>query len=92
MTGIPASSETLSFKAQRVWTLLRMANAREGFTRVQDACPEKWFQEPAFKDYLTGRPVTRADLDRYTDEYYDEQGWDMKTGLPTPERLQELGL
>ena len=92
VTGIPASSETLAFKAQRVWTLLRMANAREGFTRVQDACPEKWFQEPAFKDYLTGRPVTRADLDRYTDEYYDEQGWDKKTGLPTPERLQELGL
>jgi len=26
------------------------------------------------------------------DDYYDEQGWDSQTGIPSPERLNELGL
>jgi aldehyde:ferredoxin oxidoreductase len=26
------------------------------------------------------------------DEYYQARGWDVQTGLPTPEKLVELGL
>ncbi len=26
------------------------------------------------------------------DEYYTFRGWDLKTGIPTPERLVSLGL
>ena len=26
------------------------------------------------------------------DNYYDEKGWDIKTGIPTREKLSELGL
>jgi aldehyde:ferredoxin oxidoreductase len=26
------------------------------------------------------------------DEYYTERGWDLKTGLPTKETLERLGL
>jgi aldehyde:ferredoxin oxidoreductase len=26
------------------------------------------------------------------DDYYDERGWDIKTGIPTEETLLELGL
>ncbi|MBW1784994.1 MAG: hypothetical protein JRK53_00020 [Deltaproteobacteria bacterium] len=26
------------------------------------------------------------------DDYYDERGWDTKTGLPTPSKLKSLGL
>ncbi len=25
-------------------------------------------------------------------DYYEERGWDVKTGIPTPEKLLELGL
>jgi aldehyde:ferredoxin oxidoreductase len=26
------------------------------------------------------------------DEYYEERGWDIKTGIPTREKLEELDL
>jgi aldehyde:ferredoxin oxidoreductase len=26
------------------------------------------------------------------DDYYDERGWDKESGIPTPEKLKELGL
>jgi len=33
-----------------------------------------------------------SQLDSLLDNYYDERGWDKKTGKPTPEKLKELGL
>ncbi len=92
VTGIPTTRDDLIRRAERVWTLLRMANAREGFTRKEDALPEKWFQDPAFKDYLTEKPVKREDLEQLLEDYYDEHGWDPETGVPTRERLRELCL
>jgi aldehyde:ferredoxin oxidoreductase len=69
-----------------------MANVRTGYSRKDDVLPEKWFQDPAFREYLTGRTLTPDDVERMMDDYYDEQGWDIKTGIPTSERLKELGL
>ena len=31
-------------------------------------------------------------MDSFLDDYYDERGWDIKTGIPTPQKLRELGL
>ncbi|MCD6569758.1 MAG: hypothetical protein J7L53_03550 [Deltaproteobacteria bacterium] len=92
VTGIDTTAEDLMKRSDRVWTLLRMANIREGFTRKDDALPEKWFEEPAFKDYLSGNRVIRQDLDQMIEDYYDERGWDVQTGMPTPRKLKELGL
>ena len=36
--------------------------------------------------------MTEEVLDRMLDDYYEERGWDKKSGLPTPEKLAELGL
>jgi len=35
--------------------------------------------------------ISRKDWDFMLDEYYEARGWD-KNGIPTPEKLQELGL
>lgn len=32
------------------------------------------------------------ELEQMVGEYYDEQGWDPETGVPTQRRLEELGL
>jgi aldehyde:ferredoxin oxidoreductase len=32
------------------------------------------------------------ELEPMLDEYYRARGWDPQTGLPTPEKLGELGL
>jgi aldehyde:ferredoxin oxidoreductase len=36
--------------------------------------------------------ISRENLDLMLDEYYSFRGWDLKTGIPTPERLISLGL
>ncbi len=92
VTGIETDLEKLMLRADRAWTLLKMANVREGFTRKDDTPPNKWFEAPGFKDYLTGKPISREALESMVEEYYDEQGWDIKTGIPTTRRLKKLGL
>ena len=32
------------------------------------------------------------DIENFLDDYYDERGWDIKTGIPTPQKLRELEL
>ena len=92
VTGIKTDLDALRLRSDRAWALLYMANVRAGYTRKDDILPEKWFQDPAFKNYLTGRPLSPDDVEHMMDDYYEEQGWDVKTGIPTQERLKELGL
>jgi aldehyde:ferredoxin oxidoreductase len=91
VTGIDTGLDTLRERVDRVWTLLRMANMREGVTRESDSPPAKWFEGPGFKDYLTDKPATRQDMEQMIQDYYREWGWDPETGVPTLERLQRLG-
>jgi aldehyde:ferredoxin oxidoreductase len=92
VTGIKTDLDALRCRADRAWTLLHMANVRAGYSRKDDIVPEKWFQSPGFLEYLSDRPLSPDDVERMMDDYYDEQGWDSQTGIPTPERLNELGL
>ncbi|MCU0577640.1 MAG: aldehyde ferredoxin oxidoreductase C-terminal domain-containing protein, partial [Desulfobacterota bacterium] len=77
-------------RADRAWTLLRMANVQAGSGR--EGLPGKWFQEPGFRDYLTGEPLGADDARAMIGDYYDEQGWDAETGVPSAEALERLGL
>jgi len=92
VTGIRTDFDALCLRADRAWTLLHMANVRAGYSRKDDMVPEKWFKAPGFLEYLSGRPLRPDDVERMVDDYYDEQGWDSQTGIPFPERLNELGL
>ena len=37
-------------------------------------------------------PVSGDDITALIDSYYDERGWDVRTGVPTRRVLEELGL
>ena len=43
------------------------------------------------KDYF-GNPMTRDDVKRVLDDYYDERGWDIESGVPTKKTLIDLGI
>lgn len=43
------------------------------------------------RDYF-GKLVTRADIEKMVDDYYDEHGWDVNTSVPTRSKLKELEL
>lgn len=98
-TGIEMDKTELMRAAERVWNLYRVLNWREGFTRKDDAPPDKWFEplkaaggEFEMKDYFQTKTLTREDIDCLLDDYYEERGWDPKTGCPTRETLEALGL
>ena len=93
VTGIPTDLPALRERVDRVWTLYRMANLREGLAPKKDeVAPEQWFGEAGFKRYLTGEPLTRSETELLIKDYYNEWGWDPETGIPPRHELEKLGL
>ncbi|MFC1919892.1 aldehyde ferredoxin oxidoreductase C-terminal domain-containing protein, partial [Chloroflexota bacterium] len=98
-TGIDMDPLHLNKVGERVHNLYKVLNVREGFNRKDDAFPEIWLQ-PAkspdglqyLTDYYRVHQITRDDLHRLLDDYYDERGWSMAMGIPTEAKLIELGL
>ena len=78
----------LDLLGERVSTLARLFNTREGFSREHDTLPARNLTQPMQSGPAEGHTVA---LDAMMDEYYRLMGWD-NNGKPTPERLQELGL
>jgi aldehyde:ferredoxin oxidoreductase len=75
---------------ERTVCVQRAFNAREGFDRKDDTLPKRILNEPIKGGPFDGRRI--MDLDGMLDEYYEESGFDKKTGWPTRDKLEELGL
>lgn len=73
---------------ERVSTLARLFNVREGFSRPADTLPARNLVQPMTVGSAGGQVV---DLEPMLDEYYRIMGWNAQ-GVPTLERLKELGL
>jgi len=73
---------------ERIFTLARIYNIREGLTRADDTLPDRLLEEPLPEGPAKGQTVN---LDPLLDAYYEFRGWD-KNGIPTKEKLKELGL
>ncbi len=99
-TGIELSPSELLRASERSFTLWKAFCAREGFSRKDDVIPEQWFEtmrtaegeELRATDYFGKRAVSREEFEALLDDYYDERGWDTEKGVPTREKLMELGL
>jgi aldehyde:ferredoxin oxidoreductase len=84
VTGISTNLHSLRKRVDRVWSLYRLINLREGLERnTQENPPEQWFITNGFKDYLTGEPLTTSEAQKMIEDYYAEWGWDPKTGVPS---------
>lgn len=92
VTGLVLTPKQVQQVGERVNNLARAFNVREGFTRADDAFPERLMTEPLKAGGSKGHRISRQDLDQMLDEYYSLRGWDIKTGKPTREKLTELGL
>lgn len=68
----------------------RAFNAREGFDRKDDTLPKRILTEPIRGGKYDGRRINS--LDAMIDDYYRESGFDLKTGWPTREKLESIGL
>lgn len=76
---------------ERIICLERAFNVREGFGRKDDTLPERILNEPlqAAGPAATGQVVRHLDI--MLDEYYDALGY-TRDGIPTREKMKELGL
>ena len=99
-TGLEIGARELVEAADRIWTLTRAINVREGFTKKGDIIPDQWFQpltlsdgeERVMRDYFKKKVLERKDVEQWRDDYYLERGWDVERGIPTEKKLGELGL
>ena len=75
---------------ERVVTLMRLFNNKHGFTAADDEWPERWYQ-PKTDGALSNRYVDREQMKKARGYFYYYMGWDSE-GVPTPEKLAELGI
>jgi aldehyde:ferredoxin oxidoreductase len=74
---------------ERIQTIERLFNAREGLTRDDDQLPDRLTKEPKPDGPSKGQVVPLEDL---KDDYYRAMGWEIATGLPGEKRVKELGI
>jgi aldehyde:ferredoxin oxidoreductase len=92
VTGVDVSAEELGAAAERINTLARLINLREGLSRKDDTLPWKVMNEPIPDDGpVKGAVVTRDELDLMLDDYYEVRGWNLE-GVPKVAKLKELGM
>ena len=75
---------------ERIVCMERAFNVREGFDRKDDTLPARMLTEPLQNAGPATGQVIRS-LDTLLDEYYDALGY-TRQGVPSQEKLQELGL
>jgi len=92
VTGWDVTIEELLTVGERRLNMLRAFNAREGINRNQDKLPEKFFKEGLKGGPSDGWVVKKDEFEAALDEYYRQSGWDVETGTPTGETLEQLGL
>jgi aldehyde:ferredoxin oxidoreductase len=90
-TGWQTSVVELMRVAERTLTMARLFNLREGFSVDDDRLPSRFFQ-PKRNGALSTKFYDLKALEKARSYYYTIMGWDAKTGIPTPEKLQELGI
>jgi len=91
VTGWRTSTTELLRIAERTLTMARSFNIREGFSAADDKLPNRFFQ-PKRNGALSTKFYDPEQLEKAKSYYYTLMGWDAKTGVPTPEKLQELDI
>lgn len=89
--GWDITLDELTEIADRIYTMERAFNCREGVSRKDDKLPWRFMNEPIPDGPLKGMYCPQEELDQMLDKYYELRGWD-SNGIPSKERLEELGI
>ena len=76
---------------ERRLNMMRAFNAREGMDRKNDVIPEKLFK-PLKGGPSDGWKLDRDEVESAITNYFQLCGWDVETGVPKREKLEELDL
>ncbi|MBC7235828.1 MAG: aldehyde ferredoxin oxidoreductase family protein [Chloroflexi bacterium] len=90
-TGWDVGGYELLRVGERAMNLARTFNMREGLTVEDDRLPERSYG-PTRGGALSDGGIDREELREAIHTYYGMMGWDRETGVPTAEKLEELGV
>ncbi len=92
VTGFDYQKEELFLISEKVWNLTRAFWAREveDFGRKYDMPPKRVY-DPLPSGPASGMCLNEDKVNRLLDEYYALRGWN-RNGIPTEQKLKELGL
>jgi aldehyde:ferredoxin oxidoreductase len=77
---------------ERIFNIQRLYLIREGMSRKDDTWPDRFFEENLPDVPSHGATVSREMIKHVLNEYYENRGWDLITGCPTPQTLNRLGI
>jgi len=89
-TGINTTSWELMKLGERVTTMARIFNLREGFNKEDDMLPDRFFK-PTNSGVLSETAINREKFNKAREIYYHMMGWD-ENGIPTEIKLAELDI
>ena len=89
LTGWEVNPQELVTAAERFLKSEAGFAFREGFTRKEDRLPKRLYTEIPDGPSKGSKITNMEDM---IDGYYEAMQWDLKTGLPIPAKLQQLGL
>jgi aldehyde:ferredoxin oxidoreductase len=88
VTGGEMTVDDFMNTGERIFNLKRLYNVRRGISRKDDSLP---FRSLTFKRIGKGLTPNLPPLGQMLSEYYEYRGWS-EEGIPTAEKLKELGL
>ncbi len=89
-TGLNWDFKQLRQAGERIFHMCRLMNIRYGITKKDDmAFPKRLLEEPKTTSESAGKLPTG--IEQAIEKYYKHRGWD-ENGIPTKEKLAELGL
>jgi aldehyde:ferredoxin oxidoreductase len=90
VTGINIDYFEFLKSGERLLNLDRAFNVREGYRRSDDHPPYRMAHEDV--PHFGYKKLEPSIFDGMLDEYYEANGWSLKTSVPTRKKLQELGM
>lgn len=98
VTGVRWDEKQLDRAAERCWNLHRAITIRDWKTTnlrdSHDTLPDVYFRGTTAAAAVPASItcLDRQDFEAAKTDYYQQRGWDTKTGAPTRGKLEELGL
>ncbi|HUV08321.1 MAG TPA: aldehyde ferredoxin oxidoreductase family protein [Spirochaetia bacterium] len=91
VTGWEIDKSGLERTGERIYNLERLINVRRGAGRKHDALPYRVLNEPIPDGPAEGSYFPKESFEAALSLYYLKRGWS-EDGIPSPEKLRQLGL
>jgi aldehyde:ferredoxin oxidoreductase len=91
ITGLKFTEDELLKIGERIHNMKGNFNAREGVTRKDWLLPPRILQDPIPEGVSKGHKISVEEMNLMLDDYMKARNW-TSDGVPTPEKLKELGI